>query len=86
MKQARQELSDEAMQSKLDSLVEKGLITQEQADEYLDWRQSRPEAIPWFGKSGFGKYEYKRGYGRHWKFSKASFSGESYAKTTILLK
>lgn len=88
MKQARQELRDEAMQNKLDSLVEKGLITQEQADEYLEWRQSRPEAIPWFGKSGFGygKYGYKRGYGRHWKFSKAPFSGESYAKTIVFLK
>lgn len=86
MKQARQELRDEAMQSKLSSLVEKGLITQEQADEYLDWYQSRPEALPWFGKSGYGKYGHKRGYGRHWKFSKAPFSGESYAKTTVFLK
>ena len=85
MKQARQEFRDEAMQSKLDSLVEKGLITQEEADEYLDWYQSRPEALAWFGKSGFGygKYDHKRGYGHHWKFSKAPFSGESYAKTTI---
>lgn len=67
MKQARQELRDEAMQSKLDSLVEKGLITQEQSDEYLDWYQSRPEALAGFGKSGFGygKYGYKRGFGRH---------------------
>ena len=81
MKQARQELRDEAMQSRLDSLVEKGLITQKQADEYLEWRQSRPEAL-----SGFGKYGYKWGYGRHWKFSKAPFSGESSAKTTVFLK
>ena len=86
MKQARQELRDEAMQSKLDSLVEKGLITQEQADEYLEWYQARPEALPWFGKSGYGKYGHKRGYTRHWKFSKAPFSGESYAKATVFLK
>ena len=88
MKQARQELRDEAMQSRLDSLVEKGLITQEQADEYRDWRQSRPEMLSGFGKSGFGygKYGHKRGFARHWKFSKAPFSGESSAKTTVFLK
>ena len=86
MKQARQELRDKAMQSRLSSLVEKGLITQEQADEYREWRQSRPEALPWSGKSGFGKYGYKRGYGRHWNFSKAPSSGESSTKTIAFLK
>ena len=35
MDQARQELQDEAVQAKLDSLVEQGRITQEQADESL---------------------------------------------------
>ena len=67
MNQAWQELRDEAMQSKLDSLVEEGRITQEQADEYLDWYQSRPEMLTGFGMSrfGYGKYGYKRGFGRH---------------------
>ncbi len=81
MKQVRQELRDEAMQSKLDGMVEKGLITQEQADEYLDWYQSRPEILPGFGKSGFGygKHRYGRGFGRHWKFPKAPPSEEASA-------
>ena len=79
MKQAWQEFRDEAMQSKLESLVEKGRITQEQADEYLDWHQSRPEILAGFGKSGFGygKHRYSRGFGRHWKFSKTPASEET---------
>ena len=66
MKQAWQELRDEAMQSKLGGLVEEGRITQEQADEYLEWYQSRPETLAGFGKPGFGygKHKYGRGFGR----------------------
>ena len=36
IKQAREELRDEAIQTKLNALVEKGRLTQEQADEYLN--------------------------------------------------
>ena len=40
--QAASEIRDEAMQRKLDRLVEQGKLTQEQADEYEEWYQSRP--------------------------------------------
>ena len=43
MEQASTELKDERVQSKLDSLVEDGTITQEQADEYKTWWDERPD-------------------------------------------
>jgi hypothetical protein len=54
MDQARREMQDEALKSKLDSLVEQGRLTQEQADEYWQWYQSRPEGIRGFGGPGPG--------------------------------
>ena len=56
IKQAREELRDEAIQKKLNALVEKGRLTQEQADEYLNWIQSRPEGIPGIGKHHWGHW------------------------------
>ncbi|MCI0440716.1 MAG: hypothetical protein L0177_16545 [Chloroflexi bacterium] len=56
--QARTEIQDEALQNRLAELVEQGVITQEQADEYLEWYQARPEGIP-----GFGPGRHGRGFG-----------------------
>jgi len=42
-KQARQEMREAAFISRLDEAVEEGLITQEQADEILEWWQQRPD-------------------------------------------
>ena len=52
--QARRELRDEAVQIKLSRLVEKGQITQEQADAYLEWYRSRPDDFPGFDRHGHG--------------------------------
>jgi hypothetical protein len=41
-KQARQEMQDEALQNWLQKLVDEGKITQEEADQYLEWWQARP--------------------------------------------
>ena len=78
IKQAREELRDEAIQKKLDALVEKGRLTQEQADEYLNWIQSRPEGIPAIGKRFFGKKGHHRGWKSHGGFfgSRNYFNGE----------
>ena len=65
IKQAREELRDEAIPKKLDALVEKGRLTQEQADEYLNWIQSRPEGLPAIGKRFFGKKGHHRGWKSH---------------------
>ena len=56
-KQAMQQQFDEALQAKLDKLVEAGRLTQEQADEFKAWIDERPEGVPLlgFGKQGFRK-------------------------------
>ena len=68
IKQARKELRDEAVQNKLNALVEKGQLTQEQADEYLNWIQSRPEGIPAMRKQFFGKMGHHKGWKGHGRF------------------
>jgi uncharacterized membrane protein len=40
--QARSEVQDEALRSWLQKLVDDGKITQEEADQYLEWWQARP--------------------------------------------
>ena len=62
MKQAKDEMRDEAVRAKLDALVEKGVMTREDADAYLEWLESRPDVD--FG-GGFGRGGHKRGgFGR----------------------
>ncbi len=57
--QARSEMHNDILQHRLDHKVEQGLITQDQADEYLDWYQSRPD--------GFSPRHFRRfgGFGFH---------------------
>ena len=65
--QARRELTDEAVQNNLNALVEKGGLTQAQADEYFDWIQSKPENIPAIGKQfseKMGRHKGGKGQGR----------------------
>ena len=74
MKQAKEDMRDEAVKAKLDALVEAGKMTQEDADAYLEWLESRPDVDfggghgrGFRGKGGFGR---KHGWG--WGKSKAS--------------
>lgn len=68
--QAAGEMEDEALQRKLDRLVEQGRLTQEQADEYREWYQARPEALspgsPFRGFGGHGSYRGWMWGGRWW--------------------
>ena len=41
--QARKDAQTEALDNYLNNLVERGKITQEQADQFKQWRQSRPD-------------------------------------------
>jgi hypothetical protein len=56
--QAEKELRQEAQSNRLKNLVDQGKITQEQADKYQEWLQSRPdvpanlEAQPDFNQRG----------------------------------
>ena len=43
--QAGREIQDERFESRMDRLVEKGQITEDEAKEAVDWYQSRPENI-----------------------------------------
>jgi len=44
--QAQREMRDEALDKYLKNLVDQGKITQEQADQYKKWWQSRPDVEP----------------------------------------
>ncbi len=60
--QARSEMQDEALNSYLQGLVDEGKITQEQADQYKTWLESKPEVdIP--SAPGFPGLGMHRGFG-----------------------
>jgi prophage tail gpP-like protein len=53
--QAQTEMQTEALQSRLQDLVTQGKMTQEQADQYLQWWNSKPDmGIPLPGLCGGG--------------------------------
>ena len=60
--QARSEMHNDILQHRLDYQVEQGLITQEQADEYLEWYMSRPEGFSPRHFRGFGGFKFHRGW------------------------
>lgn len=65
--QAQSELRDEALESRLQQLVEDDKMTQEEADDYLEWWQSRPDIkllLPGLGGQGSrGGMMWGRGFG-----------------------
>jgi polyhydroxyalkanoate synthesis regulator phasin len=55
--QARSEIQNEALETRLQNLVDEGQMTQEEADQYLEWWQSRPDIqlpLPGLGGPGPG--------------------------------
>ena len=52
--QAQSEMRTEALQNHLQNLVEQGQITQDEADQYLSWWKSRPDAPIGLGLRGPG--------------------------------
>ena len=61
---ARSEMRDEALESRLQYLVDQGKITQDEADQYLEWWQSRPDVPFNFGFRGFRSGPRLQGWGR----------------------
>ena len=45
LQEATQEVRSESLQHRLDDMVEAGRLTQEEADAYLEWYESRPEGL-----------------------------------------
>jgi cobalamin biosynthesis Mg chelatase CobN len=54
--QAQSEVRAEAMQNRLQNLVDQGTITQGEADEYLEWWESKPDVPVQFGFGGPGGF------------------------------
>ena len=60
--QAQTEMRNDALKSWLQNLVSKGTITQDQADQYLQWWQAKPD-VPLIGPRGpgFGCHGFRGG-------------------------
>jgi len=54
--EAQSEMRDEALDTYLQNLVDEGKITQEQADQYLNWWQAKPDVPVEFGFGGRGGF------------------------------
>lgn len=54
--QAQSEMQTEALETWLQSLVEEGKLTQDEADQYLNWWQAKPDVSFGFGFSGRGGF------------------------------
>jgi len=55
LQQAQSEMRDQALENRLQDLVDKGKITQQEADQYSEWWQSRPDVqLPLRGLGGLG--------------------------------
>ena len=52
--QKLREMETEALRNRLQNLVDQGQITQDEADQYLEWQQSRPDVSVGFGFRGMG--------------------------------
>jgi len=52
--QKLREMETEALRNRLQNLVDEGRITQGEADQYLEWQQSRPDVPVGFGFRGMG--------------------------------
>ncbi|MFC2045874.1 hypothetical protein ACFLUH_04270 [Chloroflexota bacterium] len=61
LSQAREERQGEALQNRLQNLVEEGKITQEEADELQDWYDSKPDVLTGKGLCGDGGFRGKGG-------------------------
>ena len=65
--QAKSEMQTEAMQNRLQDMIDQGVITQEEADQYQEWCQARPDVPAGFGFKGHGGFRCRgepRGFGK----------------------
>ena len=60
--QAQTEMQADELKTRLQALVDEGKLTQDQADQYLKWWQSKPAGLPGAGLFGRGGF---RGMGPH---------------------
>jgi len=65
LREAQQERRSLALQNYLDRLVEEGSLTQEQAQEYESWIESKPD-VPLPGPRGMAPFPGRMGKGHAW--------------------
>jgi hypothetical protein len=59
--QAQSDIRDQALQDRLQSLVEAGKLSQEEADKYFEWWQAKPDVPAGFGFRIMGGFAGMRG-------------------------
>ena len=59
--QVQDEVRTEALENRLQSLVDQGKMTRDEADQYLEWQQSKPDVPAGIGFRGHGKFHGMRG-------------------------
>jgi hypothetical protein len=64
IQEARREMMDEALAERLQQAVTDGRITQEEADQILEWMNNRPAALDDLGRLGPGSGPKGEGGGR----------------------
>ena len=69
-REAKKAAKEARLQDKLDQMVEDGSFSQEQADQYIDWLESRPEGI----RSQLGI----RGFSGHGLSGEHGFGGKMF--------
>ena len=79
--QAKHAMANEAVRTRMDAMVEKELITQEEADQFVEWFEARPaflERDGWMKRSSIGKGMSKTG----WRdgFHRGKRGGRSWGK------
>ncbi len=61
--QAQSDMQTEAMQTRLQNLVDQGKLTHQEADEYFEWWQSKPDVSIGFGFKGRSRFHGMHGMG-----------------------
>ena len=66
LEQARADMLDERLDAHIDRLVERGVLTEDQAEEYRTWLDDRPGGLPQLGDRGHGpgRRGFVRGHGK----------------------
>ncbi len=85
MEQARADMLDERLDAHIDRLVERGVLTEEQAEEYRTWLDDRPDDLPQLGGRGRGpgRHSFARGHGRFGRGGSDQSSGDESSGDTV---
>ena len=79
--EVRSEMRDEALDGYLQKMVDYGKITQDEADQYKEWWQSRPDTELLGSHKGSFGFEGFRG-GMKWGGGRSGWSGHTTSETS----